>query len=114
MRSISQAFLAQIAESDPHAEHVVLQDQAGFHHRPDDLRLPPHLHLLPPPPYSPELNPAEKLWDIIKDTTANRVFPTLEAIENTLTQTLRPYWQDALRVLALVGEGWLHAQANAS
>lgn len=107
-------FLAQIAASDPEAEHVVIQDQAGFHHRPGDARLPAHLHLLPLPPYSPELNPAEKVWDVIKDSIANRVFGTLDSIERSLTAALRPFWEDPRRVLDLVGDGWLHVQANAS
>ena len=27
------------------------------------------------PPYSPELNPIEKLWDLIQDQTANKLWP---------------------------------------
>jgi len=109
----SRDFLAQIAASDPLAEHVIIQDQAGFHHPKGDERLPEHIHLLPLPPYSPDLNPAEKIWDIIKDSIANKVFPTLDAIETSLTEALRPFWQDAARVLGVVGDGWLHAEANA-
>ena len=107
-------FLAQIAASDPEAEHVLIEDLAGFHYQPVDARLPAHIHLLPLPPYSPELNPAEKVWDIIKDAIANRVFGTLNAIEDSLAAALRPFWEDRQRVLAVVGEGWLHTQANAS
>src|ERR1035437_2649707 len=58
----SRDFLRQIAASDPAAEHVVIQDQAGFHPRADDAGLPARIHLLPLPPYSPELKPIEGLW----------------------------------------------------
>ena len=111
---LSGGFLQQLADSDVHAEHVVIWDQAGFHHTPQDTRLPPRIHLLPLPPYSPELNPVERMWDIMKDTIANRVFPTLTSLEARLTDALRPFWEDRARVLDLVGLGWLHAQANAS
>lgn len=74
----------------------------------------PHIHLLPLPPYSPELNPVERLWDIMKDRIANRVFPTLTTLEDQLSEALRPYWEDRSKVLDLVGLGWLHSQANAS
>src|SRR5271156_1539341 len=37
---LSHGFLRQIADSDPHAEHVVIWDQAGFHPRAEDARLP--------------------------------------------------------------------------
>ena len=80
-------FLEQIAASDPYAEHVIIWDGAGFHHRPEDPRLPKNLHLLPLPPYSPELNPIERLWDIAKDQICNRVFETLDAMEEKLTDT---------------------------
>ena len=105
-------FLEQIAASDAEAEHVIIWDQAGFHHTNGDSRVPERIHLLPLPPYSPELNPTEKLWDIIKDHIANRVFETLEDIEAVLANALQPYWSSPKPVLSLVGEGWLHTQAN--
>jgi transposase len=109
----SRDFLAQIADNDPEAEHVVIWDQAGFHHRTGDQRLPDRVHLLPLPPYSPELNPIERLWDVMKDRIANRVFATLDAIEKTLTESLRPFWEGPDQVRSLVGDGWMHLQANA-
>ena len=56
-------FLRQIAETDPQARHIVIADQAGFHLKPDDKRVPANMRLLPLPPYSPELNPVKKLGD---------------------------------------------------
>lgn len=110
----SHDFLGQIAATDPGAEHVVIWDQAGFHQRPQDARLPPGVHLLPLPPYSPELNPVERLWDVIKDRVANRVFTAMGHLENALTEALRPFWSDPHRTLQLVGDGWMHTQANNS
>lgn len=110
----TQLFLEQIAGSDPDAEHVIIWDGAGFHHRPCDPRLPNNLHLVPLPAYSPELNPIEKLWDVAKDQICNRVFETLDAIEEKLTEALRPYWEQPLYARSLVGDGWLHTQANAT
>jgi transposase len=110
----SRDFLQQIAERDPEAEHVVIWDQAGFHQRPGAKTLPERIHVLPLPPYSPELNPVEKLWDVIKDAVANRVYTALGRIEGALTEALRPFWESSERTLRLVGTGWLHTQANAS
>jgi len=109
----SRGFLEQIAQSDPTAEHVVIWDQAGFHPTDGDRTRPEHIHLLPLPPYSPELNPVEGLWDQVKDGLCNRLFPTFDELEAALTETLRPFWENTQRVLSLVF-GWLHAQANAS
>lgn len=110
---LSRGFLQQIAESDARAEHVVIWDQAGFHPRPGDAQLPPRIHLLPLPPYSPELNPVEGLWDQTQDVTCNGHFTDLDQLEEALTQALRPFWETPARVLSLVHH-WLHDQANAT
>ena len=110
---LSGGFLQQIADSDPQAEHVVIWDQAGFHPRPGAAGLPARLHLLPLPPYSPELNPVEGLWDQVQDVTCNRHFAGLDQLEEALTQALRPFWEEPARVLSLVHH-WLHDQANAT
>ena len=110
---LSREFLQQIAASDPAAQHVVIWDQAGFHPRAGDLRLPARIHLLPLPPYSPELNPIEGLWDQVPDLTCNRRHASLDALEETLTAALRPFWETPAKVLSLIHH-WLHAQANAT
>jgi transposase len=109
----SHKFLEQLAASDPEAEHVVIWDGAGFHPRAGTHALPERIHVLRLPAYSPELNPVEKLWDQVKDAICNQVFANLPVLEEALLTALRPF-QDATRVLSLVGRGWLHAQANAS
>jgi transposase len=109
----SRDFLGQIAASDPAAEHVVIWDQAGFHPRAADAHLPERIHLLPLPPYSPELNPIEGLWDQVQDVTCNQRHVSLDALEETLTAALRPFWETPTKVLSLIHH-WLHAQANAT
>ena len=110
---LSRGFLQQLVASDPQAEHVVIYDQAGFHPRAGDPHLPARLHLLPLPPYSPELNPVEGLWDQVQDVTCNRHFQGLDELETTLTQALRPFWETPARALSLIHH-WLHSQANAT
>jgi transposase len=109
----SRDFLGQIAASDPGAEHVVIWDQAGFHPRAQDVQLPERIHLLPLPPYSPELNPIEGLWDQVQDVTCNQRHVSLDALEESLTTALRPFWETPAKVLSLIHH-WLHAQANAT
>ena len=110
---LSRGFLQQLADSDARAEHIVIQDQAGFHPRPGDPALPAHIHLLPLPPYSPELNPIEGLWDQVQDVTCNRHFPSLDELETALTSALRPFWEIPAQALSLVHH-WLHSEANAT
>ena len=64
---------------------------------PGDAQLPARIHLLPLPPYSPELNPVEGLWDQTQDVTCNRHFASLDHLEEMLTQALRPFWETPAR-----------------
>ena len=110
----SRAFLEQIAERDPQAEHVVIWDQAGFHQKAASQDLPPRLHIVSLPPYSPELNPVEKIGLLIKNKIANRIFETLDQIEAAVSEEMQPIWKQAERVHQLVGQGWLLNQVNSS
>ena len=99
--------------ADPAAEPVVIQDQAGFHPRETDPHLPARIHPPPLPPYSPELNPTEGLWDQVQDVTCNRRHDSLDALEETLTAAPRPFWETPSRVSSLIHH-WLLVQANAT
>jgi transposase len=111
---LSRLFLERVAARDPEAEHVVIWDQAGFHPHPDLHDLPARIHLLPLPPYSPELNPVEVIGDVIKDRIANTLWDTLDALEEAMGEELRPIYETAERVRSLVSHGWLNDQVNAS
>jgi transposase len=111
---MSRLFLERLAARDPQAEHVVIWDQAGFHPQPKLHELPARIHLLPLPPYSPELNPVEVIGDVIKDRIANTLWHTLEALEEALGEELRPIYESAERVRRLVSHPWLIEQVNAS
>ena len=105
-------FLKQIGQSDPKALHVVIQDQAGFHLRAEDPRRPDNVRLVPLPPYSPELNPVEKLGDLVKDAICNRLFTKLRVLEDAILAELEPLRQSGARVAQLIGDGWLLNQTN--
>ena len=107
----SRLFLEQISRRDPAAMHVVIWDGAGFH--PQAEGLPDNVRLVALPAYSPELNPVEKLWDIVKDGICNRLCKTLEDLEAAITSVLRGYWRNAVKVFSLIGRGWLLDQVNA-
>ena len=92
---------------------MVIWDNAGFHHRPGDPSLPANIHLLPLPPYSPELNPAEKLWDMIRDMTANVLYGTIGAMDDAVAAAAKAFYDAPQKIRSLVGSGWLHLQANA-
>ena len=46
--------------------------------------MPENIAFIRIPPYSPELNPSEKIWAYIKKDYKNRVFENLENVKNWL------------------------------
>ena len=66
------------------------------------------------PPSTPELNPCEQLWDILKDDIANRIYENVTALRAAMKATLRRFWDDPGAVLSLIGRQWIEVQLNAS
>ena len=107
-------YLEHLATTDPEAVHVIIRDQAGFHLRDGDERLPGRVRIVPLPPYCPELNPCEQLWDVLKDETSNHRHLTIDALRDALLPGLCRFWDDATKVISLIGRPWLRDQANTS
>lgn len=107
-----QAYLRDLVRTDPEAIHILIRDQAGFHLRDGDARLPTQVRIIDLPPYSPQLNPCEQLWDVIKDDIANIVYDSIEALREGLRPTLQRFWEDTTSVLSLIGRPWLRSSAN--
>ena len=58
----------------------MIWDQAGFHTS-KNVRLPENVTLIHLPPYSPQLNPIEKLWQYLrKHYWSNRVYADYDAL----------------------------------
>jgi putative transposase len=76
-----QKHLNEIAKHiDPGNHGVVVFDQAAWHTT-SRLQLPRNLSLLPLPTASPELNPTEQVWQVLRDRyLSNRCFESYEQI----------------------------------
>jgi putative transposase len=62
---------------------IIIIDNAGFHSL-AKYEIPQNIKLIRIPPYSPELNPSEKIWAYIKQYYKNRVFENLENVKSWL------------------------------
>jgi transposase len=77
--------------------HVVLAlDNAGWH-GPEGLAVPDGVTLVFLPPYSPELQPAERLWPLVDEPVANKHFATLADLEATLAERCKRLGADTIR-----------------
>ena len=108
------AFYQQLAASDPEAVHIIIADGAGFHISDGHALLPEKVRVIPLPPYSPELNPVEKLWDIVKDRICNRVWADLETLQEAINVVLEEYWSNPTPVISLLENAFINSEANTS
>jgi transposase len=64
-------------------------DKAGWHTT-KQLRFPQNIIVWFLPPYSPELNPVEMIWKLIRTKHFNnRIFDTLNDVEKQLSRSLK-------------------------
>jgi transposase len=76
-----QLHLEVLSRQVGDTRHVVLVlDNAGWHSS-KGLQISKNITLLPLPPYTPELNPIERLWHWLKDHEfSNRLYPDYEKL----------------------------------
>jgi transposase len=102
-----QVFLDEVAQRYPNDNIVMVLDGAGWH-KSNALVLPGNLKLHFLPPYSPELNPVEHLWDELREKHFhNRVFDSIDALENHLVDALRAMEQNTERVASITCWPWI-------
>ena len=80
-------YLYDFSNHKPTELKILLMDNAAFHSI-KNVELPENIVILNIPPYSPELNPAEKVWQWMKDKIAMKIFDTLDMLENKLDKLI--------------------------
>jgi transposase len=76
-----QIFLNQFSLQNQHELKVIVLDNGAFH-KSKALKIPDNIILIFLPPYSPELNPAEKIWAKFKRQFTNQFFKTIKELED--------------------------------
>lgn len=102
-----QLFLDEVATRHPDERIVMVIDGAGWH-RSESLKPPENIYLLSLPPYAPELNPIEHVWDELREKFFhNRVFKSLDALEDHLALALKSLETDNTTVASIVSWSWI-------
>ncbi len=84
--SVMSRALAEFARdvgAGPDKQIVLVVDNAGWHTS-HALQLPPRIQLVFLPAYTPALQPAERLWPLIREGVANQAFTDLDALQTRL------------------------------
>lgn len=102
-----QLLLEEISkETKPERWALVVLDGAGGH-RNQDIQIPDNVILLFLPPYSPELNPVENVWEFLRDHFFNnRVFDSLEEISEVCCEAWNAFVNEAGRIASLTSRSW--------
>jgi hypothetical protein len=100
--------LAEIStQIAPGAHAVVTLDGAGWHQPGGRLKIPDNISLLPLPPYSPELNPQENIWQFLRQNyLANRVFETYSALVDACCDAWNALIAMPDRINAIASREW--------
>jgi DDE superfamily endonuclease len=94
------------------AHAVVVLDGAGWHAA-ADLAVPDNLTLLPLPPYAPELNPVENVWQYLRQNRLSlRVWPDYAAIVETCCAAWNGLLATPDRLATITRRGWAKAVSN--
>ena len=81
--SIFEAYLNEFTNHNPKQLKIIVLDNASFHST-KNIIIPDNIILINIPAYTPELNPAEKVWAYIKERFKNRVFLNMKNLKEWL------------------------------
>ena len=90
----------------PGAHAILVLDGAGWHGA-SNLAIPDNLTLLSLPPYSPELNPVENVWQYLRQNQLSlRVWPDYDAIVATCCRAWNTLMSMPDRLASITRRGW--------
>ena len=99
--------LRDVGRELPEGKHAVMVlDGAGWH-KSKDLEIPSNVSLLHLPPYSPELNPIETVFSVLKHRHfANRVFESAEHVRKTVTKVWDNFSHKTEEIMRITRRDW--------
>jgi transposase len=102
-------FLAEVSRSLPKDVHAVLVlDRAGWHRPGGALAVPANVTLVHLPPYSPELNPVERVWLYLRERFLSlRVFKDYPAIVDACCVAWNHLVAETGRIRSLCHQPWI-------
>ena len=82
---IFEGFLNDFSKTNPNELKLLVIDNAGFHAC-QNITIPDNVKLIRIPPYAPELNPAEKVWQWMKARVSMKFFESTKVLQDKITE----------------------------
>lgn len=102
-----QIHLDEISKEIQEGYHAIVMIDRASWHTTEALVVPDNMSLLPLPPYSPELNPMEQVWQKLKrDQLSNRVFKDYEAIVDACCKAWNAFCDEQGAIKNLCSRSW--------
>lgn len=100
--------LAEISSQvTPGSRAVLVLDGAGWHQTGDRLQVPANISLLHLPPYAPELNPVENVWEFLRgNLLSHRVWDSYDAILDACCDAWNKLMQMPERIVSITKRAW--------
>lgn len=100
-------FLQEVSERHKEEDILMFMDGAACH-RSQELGIPNNLFIEIIPPYSPDCNPTENIWDEMREKFfKNTTFNSMNAVEKKLTEACRYFEQTPEKVQSITGFYWI-------
>lgn len=107
-------FLKQVSRAH-NDEFVIMVVDGASSHKSKSLVIPANCQLILLPPYSPELNPAERLWNQLRrDCLANRYFENLDDAMKEVMSGLTKMKRNRKALKSLTNWPWIRAILTAN
>lgn len=90
-------FLEEVSRNYKNTRCLLILDGASWH-RSANLKVPDNIELMFLPPYSPELNPIERLWGYIKKhTIRNKFYDSIWLLENAVCDFIKQITEETIK-----------------
>ena len=83
-----EIYLNEFSQHHPQEFKIIVLDNGAFH-KAKSLIIPENIALVFLPPYSPELNPAEKMWARLKRKFTGKIYKTLDQISVFISRAIK-------------------------
>lgn len=101
-------FLQTLSDKISEGRHVaMIVDNAGWHTA-KALKIPQNITLIPLPPYSPELNAMEQIWEWLRNHHfSNQYYQSYGAIEEHACKAWNDLADNKVLVQSIMKRGWV-------
>ena len=100
-------FLKEVSERHQRELILMVMDGAPCH-RSGILDIPNNIEILKLPPYCPQLNPSENMWNELREKAfSNRTFESMNHLEKHLCTTLQEYEKSPKTIQSITKCGWI-------